>query len=81
MAHGPGRLQVEAARDGIHVQYLAGEIEAGMVAALQRRGVDVAQADAAAGDKLLLIGRTSRYGEGTGRQTGREGVEPARPHL
>ena len=55
---GPGGLQIEAAGDGIDVEHLAGKEEVRAHLALQGMQVDVAEADAAAGNKLLLEGFT-----------------------
>ena len=48
---GPGGLQIEAAGDGIDVEHLAGKEEVRAHLTLQGMQVDVAEADAAAGNK------------------------------
>ena len=56
ISRGPGGLQIEAAGDGIDVEHFAGKEEVRAHLALQSMQVDVAEADAAAGNKLLLEG-------------------------
>ena len=58
---GPGGLQIEAAGDGIDVEHFAGKEEVRAHLALQGMQVDVAEADAAAGNKLLLEGSLAVY--------------------
>ena len=53
---GPGGLQIEAACDGIDVEHFSGKEEVRAHPALQGMQVDVVEADAAAGNKLLLEG-------------------------
>ena len=62
--HTPGRLQVEATRDRIHVQDFTGEVEAWMLLAFQRLGMDFRKGNAAAGHKFLLVRIAARNGEG-----------------
>ena len=54
ISRGPGCLQIEATGDGIDVEHFAGKEEVWAYLALQGMQVDVAEADAAAGNKLLL---------------------------
>ena len=54
MAHRPGGLEVEASRDSIDITHLAGKEQMGADLALQRMGMEVAQGNAATGDKLVL---------------------------
>ena len=58
---GPGSLQIEAAGDGIDVEHFSGKEEVRAQLALQGMQVDVAEADAAAGNKLLLEGSLQPY--------------------
>ena len=51
---GPGSLQIEAAGDGIDVEHFSCKEEVRAHLALQGMQVDVVEADAAAGNKLLL---------------------------
>ena len=50
ISRGPGGLQIEAAGDGIDVEHFAGKEEVRAYLALQGMQVDVAEADAAAGN-------------------------------
>ena len=72
---GPGGLEVEAAGDAVDVKELAGEVEAGAVAALKGAGVDGAEGHAAAGDELVLEGGARGDGIAVGREEGDEAVQ------
>ena len=61
ISRGPGCLQIEAAGDGINVEHFAGKEEVRAYLALQGMQVDVAEADTAAGNKLLLEGSLAVY--------------------
>ena len=61
ISRGPGGLQIEAAGDGIDVEHFAGKEEVRAHLALQGMQVDVAEADAAAGNKLFFEGSLAVY--------------------
>ena len=58
---GPGGLEIEAASDAVDVENLASKIETGNEAAFKCLGIDAAERNAAAGDKLVLEGCTACY--------------------
>lgn len=64
ISRGPGCTKVEAAGDGIDVEHFAGKEEVRAHLALQGMQVDVAEADAAAGNKLLLEGSLAVHDRG-----------------
>ena len=55
-AGGPGGLKIEAAGDAVHIEDLAGEVQAGHDPALHRMEVHLAEGHAPASDELLLEG-------------------------
>ena len=57
-ARAPGGLEVVAADQAVEVEHLAREVEAGLEAAFEGRGVDLVERDAAAGD--LGLGEAER---------------------
>ena len=74
MAAGPCRLEIEAAGDAVDVQAFAREVEAGDKAAFHGAEVDLLQADAAAGDELLLVGGFPLHGESSIGEFADQGV-------
>ena len=77
MGCGPCCLEVESSGYAVDVEYFAGEIEVGTMAALEGGWIHGGDGDASAGDELVLEGRTGGDGVGVGGEAGGEAVDVA----